>query len=313
MPFTVVSGVFRLVGRTPAGNPSGFSPDGDSVQFAPDDLALLRQLPVLDEPLDPTSVNSVQLRMEAIDALELHFQPQVKGATSTHQPRPLADQARDALTQRLALDPVGYRPPDLLRVKPPAVNDGARGWILTRSLDVHGRPVAFVFTGPLPPGVGDGDALVLDGPLLRSSANYAQLLAGNAYPLFYDTLFASLRAPLAAAARRAQRAQRGLWASDTSQTGVDASSVAALAQSGVVFPKLFRRLVEFFAHGNATLAGLLEFLAGKREQVLDLDTRNFTHFDNVLAVQGTTVRLTRPPARLVFVSDKGTQRPNQPQ
>jgi hypothetical protein len=178
---------------------------------------------------------------------------------------------------------------------------------------VHGRPVAFVFTGPLPPGVGDGDTLVLDGPLLRSSANYVQLLAGNAYPLFYETLFASLRAPLAAAARRAQRAQRGLWAADTSQTGVDASSVASLAQGGVVFPKLFRRLVEFFAHGNATLAGFLEFLAGKREQVLDLDTRNFTHFDNVLAVQGTTVRLTKPPARLVFVSDTGTQRPNQPQ
>jgi len=312
MPFTIITGSFRVVGRSSAGNPTGFSPDGDSIHFAPDDLGLLDRLTVLNEPADPTSVGSVQLRMEGIDALELHFQPQVRGARNTHQPRPLADDSRDALVEGLGLDPVSYRPPGLLRVKPPAVNDGARGWILSRSLDVHGRPVAFLFTGSLPQGASDGGTIFLERPLLRRSANYAQLAAGHAYPLFYDTLFVALRASLAGAARSAQQHGRGLIAADTTLTGVDASSVAVLAQTGVVFPKLFRRLVEFYAEGNLGLAGFGAWLAAKHEQVLDLDTRNFTHFDDVVVVEGTKVRLTKPSARLVFISDKGKLRPNQP-
>ena len=35
MPFIVIQGTFHLVGRTQAGNPSGFEPDGDSIQFKP--------------------------------------------------------------------------------------------------------------------------------------------------------------------------------------------------------------------------------------------------------------------------------------
>jgi len=32
----------------------------------------------------------------------------------------------------------------------------------------------------------------------------------------------------------------------------------------------------------------------------------------VVVVEGTKVRLTKPSARLVFISDKGKLRPNQP-
>jgi hypothetical protein len=35
MPFILIHGTFHLVGRTQAGNPSGFEPDGDSIQFKP--------------------------------------------------------------------------------------------------------------------------------------------------------------------------------------------------------------------------------------------------------------------------------------
>jgi hypothetical protein len=51
MPFTVIGGIFRVVGRTAAGNPSGFEPDGDSVRFKPADPGLLKRLPVLDRPV----------------------------------------------------------------------------------------------------------------------------------------------------------------------------------------------------------------------------------------------------------------------
>ena len=42
--------------------------------------------------------------------------------------------------------------------------------------------------------------------------------------------------------------------------------------------------------------------------MLDLTTGNFTHFDNVLAVKQSTVRLIRRPEQLVFVSAKTTSR-----
>jgi hypothetical protein len=53
------------------------------------------------------------LGFEGIDALELHFE-------GHHQPRPLADEARDYLTGLLGMNLVEYRPPDHLTVKPAA-------------------------------------------------------------------------------------------------------------------------------------------------------------------------------------------------
>jgi endonuclease YncB( thermonuclease family) len=298
MPFTVISGTFRVVGKTPAGNPSGFEPDGDSVQFRPEDPALLERLPVLDQPVELTTIGSTQLRMEGIDALELHF-------AGSHQPRPLADQARDALTTTLGLAPITYREPGRTRVQPPAINDGQPGWIASRSLDVHGRPVAWVFTGA--PPEPDGSEIFLDDALAAASVNHAQLVAGAAYPLFYDTLFASLRLVLTAAAVGAEQRKDGLWASDATLTGVDGSTVAALEQGGVIAPKLFRRLVEFHGDTGRDLSEFRSWLATEKpEQLVDLDDNaNFTHLDNVIEVTGSQVRMTRPSHRLVVVSAKG--------
>jgi hypothetical protein len=105
MPITVIAGTFQVVGQTRTGNPSGFEPDGDSIQFRPTDPNLLDRLPILDSPVRLTSIGSTQLRMEGIDALEIHF-------AGSHQPRPLADQGRDALTDRLGLAPISYREAD---------------------------------------------------------------------------------------------------------------------------------------------------------------------------------------------------------
>ena len=85
MSFLVIAGTFRLVGQTRAGKPSGFEPDGDSIQFKPDNPVLLDQLDRVGSPYRLTSIGSTQLRLEGIDALELHFE-------GSHQPRPLADQ-----------------------------------------------------------------------------------------------------------------------------------------------------------------------------------------------------------------------------
>src|SRR5438128_1853242 len=86
----------------------------------------------------------------------------------------------------------------------------------------------------------------LDAALLRRSLNHEMLVAGQAYPLFYDTLFADLRAELATAAQQAKLAGRGIWLADRTLAGVHAGSISRLESTGVIFPKLFRRLSEFF-------------------------------------------------------------------
>jgi hypothetical protein len=152
----------------------------------------------------------------------------------------------------------------------------------------NGRPVAWVFPGA--PPQPDGSQVFLDAALAAASANYAQLAAGAAYPLFYDTLFASLRQVLAEAAVGAQQRQDGLWADDATVTGVEASSVAVLEQTGVIFPKLFRRLVEFHGDTGRDLADFPGWLATEKpEQVLDLDEANFTHLDNLVGIESVAM------------------------
>jgi hypothetical protein len=194
MPFLTIKGSFHLCGESAKGNPTGFQPDGDSMQFKPDDPSLLDRLEKTADAYRLTSIGSTQLRFEGIDALELHFE-------GHHQPRPLADDSRDYLTGLLGMNPVAYAPPKKVTVKPPVAHDGTRGYILSRALEAHGRPVAFAFVGD--PASHDADPVTLRAPLLRKSLNYKSLAAGNAYPLYYDTLFASLRATFTTAAENA--------------------------------------------------------------------------------------------------------------
>ncbi|HEX6621234.1 MAG TPA: hypothetical protein VF024_16340 [Solirubrobacteraceae bacterium] len=110
------------------------------------------------------------------------------------------------------------------------------------------------------------------------------------------------------AATTARARGRGLWTSDRSELGLSVSDQAALERDAVVFPKLFRRLTEFLSRQVGPLDHFLPWLAAKREQVLDLPAGNFTHFDNVLNIDKSTVRLIRRPEQLVFVSAKTRSR-----
>jgi hypothetical protein len=301
MPFLVIQGTFRLVNKTKTGKPTGFEPDGDSIHFKPNKPSLLNKLTVLTKPVQFSNIGSVQLRMEGIDALEEHYQPDKGGAVS-HQPRGLADAARDFLTGELGLNPVPYTPPDNLKVKPPVPHDATPGFILSRSLEVNGRPVSFVFAGD--PPVADGTEIHLTPTLLKQSVNYKLIASGNAYPLFYDTLFAELRNPLATAARRARKAKRGLWTEDRTLTGVQVKTQADLEANGVIFPKLFRRLTDYLAETDGNLAKFPKWLEKKREQVLILDTKNFTHLDNLVRVSDGKVMMTLASDRFVVISQK---------
>jgi endonuclease YncB( thermonuclease family) len=301
MPFILIQGTFHLVNRNDAGKETGFEPDGDSIHFKPSASSLLEQLTRLRQPYKLTNIGSLMLRFEGIDALELHYNPS-SGGSSTHQPRPLADEARDFLTEQLGLSPVNYAPPRNVRVKPPVEHDATPGYILSRSLEVYGRPVSFVFAGD-PPDT-DGAEVFLDETLLKESLNYKLIQNGYAYPLFYETLFVELRKALATAAQQARKNKRGLWQHDQSGDGLEVIDQESLETSGVIFPKLFRRLTDYLAETNGGIDGFPEWLEKKREQVQDLATLNFTHFDNMVRVQNNKVQMIQVPEELVFISAK---------
>lgn len=302
MSFIVIQGAYHLVNRTAAGRETGFEPDGDSIHFRPADRSQLDRLRRIRNPYRLTTIGSLQLRLEGVDALELHYQVPVKGAWETRQPRPLADQARDTLTGLLGLNPVPYAPPEGVRVKPPVPRDAAPGFIVARTLEVNGRPVSFAFAGA--PPVVDGAAIELTTALVKRSLNYRLALAGQAYPMFYDGLPLDARRALVSAVQRARGARRGLWQRDLTTRGAPAGDQAALEAQGVIFPKLFRRLAEFRAlRPGAPLAEFPAWLtAEKPEAVLDVREIDFVDFGQLVRIQGERVQLTRRPEELVFIS-----------
>jgi len=67
---------------------------------------------------------------------------------------------------------------------------------------------------------------------------------------------------------------------------------------------LFRRLTEYLRPQGGDLSEFLPWLEVTREQVLELPTTTFTHFEDVLDVYANTIRLRPRPEELVFVSAK---------
>ena len=275
------------------GNPTGFQPDGDSIQFKPHVAARLDELEQPGNPYRLTRIGSVNLRFEGIDAPELHYQ-------GTRQPSPLAEDARDFLTGEIGMNPVTYGPSGT--TVDAARERRAGGYILSRSLEFNGRPVSFVFLGTNPPKP-DGQQVFLNETLLRKSLNHQLMLLGHAYPLFYDTLFADLRVELTAAARRRARPALGVWASDPTALA-PVNDLDDIETKFTIYPKLFRRLSDYFRDGNIGLDDLPDWMVqqGENDEVWILPEMNRTHFDNVIDIQPGGIALKHQPKDLVFVS-----------
>jgi hypothetical protein len=284
MPFTLIRGTYQVV---------GYSPDGDSIRFMADDTALLQGL--RGGRVKINARNHAQLRIEAIDTLETHYSPPSGGGTY-HQPLPLAEAARSALLQFVGISNVRW---DTGRNTVISANDGTRGYILSRSVEKNGRPIAFVYAGD--PAEADGASVHLDVARLRLSYNHHALADGLAYATYYEGLFNDLRIGLTAALDQARAANRGIYAIDATNSGIDASSLRVLTEERAIMPKLFRRLLEYMVN-YGTAVGFKDKLEQSHEPVLDLQTSNFTHFDTFIdqADGSDQIRMTRRPEELVF-------------
>jgi endonuclease YncB( thermonuclease family) len=276
MPFVLIKGTFHV---------EGYSPDGDSIRFRADNKEHWAKLS--GRPAVLNAKDHAQLRFEAIDTLETHYQ-------NTHQPLELATGALERLLEGLNITEVEWNE---ARTTVTAANDGTEGYILSREVEANGRPVAFVYAGT--PPEQDGAEIFLDADRISQSLNQRALEEGDAYPTYYKGLFHDLREALTETVGRAREAQRGVWAEDRTNAGFEVEGLGSITEDHVVLPKLFRRLAEYLEAGGS-VAGFQEFLEAKDEEVIVISTVHPTHFDTVVEVEGNTVRLTEPPENLIF-------------
>jgi endonuclease YncB( thermonuclease family) len=217
---------------------TGYAPDGDSIRFLPRDpdrLGSLRRSSLLRR----SPVNgSVQLRLEGIDAPELYY-----GTTS--QPRGAS--ARDALLSWLGVRDLACAADrtTVTSASPIAVP----ATILADAIDPHGRAIAWLLRERQQSGARRHR---LTTAVVKSSANYALALDGHAYPLAYTSLLPSHRATMRDAGRRARDSRLGVWRDDVTRKGFVLRGERSIGPRGVlVFPKLFRRCVDYLAHRAA--------------------------------------------------------------
>jgi hypothetical protein len=283
MAFKLIRGKFVVKGK---------QPDGDSVRFAPDNLGLLMSLRGPKPTLNPG--DSVQLRLEAIDAMETHYN---QGRHDLdHQPGRAAKPARMFLLDALGIKNVVWDAEERTVL---SADDGTPGYILSRTFEQNRRPVSFVYAGAS--SEPDGASIFLDPQRLKTSINYKSLLAGHVYPTYYEGMFASLRPTLDEATTLARKASAAdsVWAIDRTRSGLTIPPFANLTDTFGLLPKLFRRLSQFFRTNN-DLADFKAFLEADPDPCIFLPEANPTSLHNFVEVVGGKVRLTVDPEQLMF-------------
>lgn len=271
MAFVAIRGRFK---------PDVGTPDGDSVRFLADEPGLWRRLEGRRARLSTSgpTAGTVQLRFEGIDSIE-------KAAT-----RALAEASRESMKQLIGYDPQGEREP--------------AGWVLARMTDDQaGRPISWLFAGEAE-APDDGSDIFLDEALVRNSVNYGQMRAGFAYPLYYNTLFAELRETLAEAQADAKAQQRGYWPEDATTSGVTVDGNESLDEIAPIWPKLWRRLEEYLRR-NPDLSGFKDWLEEKNERVDIMSRMAEQGLQDVVEVEGDTVRMLVEPEDIRVVASAG--------
>jgi endonuclease YncB( thermonuclease family) len=277
MPFTLIKGTFHV---------TGYSPDGDSIRFQAADPANWGKLD--GPPVRLNARNHAQLRIEAIDTLETHYD-------GHHQPAKFAKAALDFLLKELGITQAQFNAAGTRVV---SAKDGTRGYILSRKVEHNRRPISFVFAGETEEE--DGGAVFLKPNQLEESVNYKSAQAGLAYPTYYSGLFPALRNKITAAVHKARADKKGFWPKDETNAGFNVPNIEAVTETHIILPKLFRRIVSFMGDGGG-IQGFKNFLEANPDPVMELKTGHFTNLDTFVEVTGEKVRLTVEPENLVFI------------
>ena len=273
-----------------ANSPSnGPEPDGDTIRFLP-----VNQLP---QSLGggPVNARGINVRLEAIDALEKNFQ-------GTHQELTGALQARDTMLAELGFTNVEFSDSDPGKIES-ADQNSLPGFVLSNGVDGHGRLIGFVYAGSDRPGE-DGATITVDNELIDKSVNTKMLADGSVFPAFYGTLPKELREYLSTKSEAARTAGRGIWprATGLPERSAEVTDLESLKTS-VIWPKLFRRLVVFIKQTGPGLDGFADWLrqggVNRDNKVLRLDTNERGRLHDVLTIEEDSIALKIQPELIV--------------
>ncbi|MET9734639.1 nuclease [Streptomyces sp. NPDC006458] len=283
MPMLLIKGFYDV---------KGTQPDGDTVAFTaenPEHWDLVGG--GRGRAVEHSVTGRAKLRLDAVDAPETHY-----GPNRVHQPLKFAHAARDEMLSWLGFTDVQRAGNETVTATTP---ETVPGFVLTRNADVHGRCIALAGRGTH--DVESGREIDVDVAQLASTVNHHLIADGLAYPMFYRSLFTSLRVELAARTEAARDTGQGLWPSDFTLTGAKITGLSTLTDEALLFPKLFRRMVDYLALGMP-LGCLPAYLAGggDRYSILSTGERCVGLHRVVEVTDGETVRMTRPPEDLLF-------------
>jgi endonuclease YncB( thermonuclease family) len=281
-----ISGRFVVLGK---------NPDGDSVRFIADEPQLYRLL-YKGYKIRRSEDGSVQLRLEGIDAPELHY-----GSLS----QPMGETARDALLKLLGFGELEF---DISRHVIRAQNPEIRGYILTHGIDNHGRPISYIFTGENAENLVTGDWLYVNDAILAKSANVQMLSAGMAYYLVYTATPYIHRIYLREVTKQARQSRLGIWHRDMTPY-FRLRNQSSITQDGqLILPKLFRRCSDYLKAVRRGFDGeindwLIRYSRGTRvenDRVVVLDTVE-TYLSELIQPQNSHIALQGDLLDLVFV------------
>ena len=143
--------------------------------------------------------------------------------------------------------------------------------------------------------------MFVDAAAIAGSTNHQLLASGLVYPTYYSKLFVDLRAALNQAVAEARAADRGVWPDDLTTKGVTVDGLAVLTDTAVAAAEAVpaaRRLPVDQQRRSCRSPACPAYLAHDRDdRVIVASTGQVTGFDNVLEVDGQTVRATRPRRR----------------
>ncbi len=282
--YLVLRGSFIVIGK---------QPDGDSVRFKPDSPELLKKLKRADR-IKPSSDGTVQLRFEAIDAPELHFE---------NLAQPLGRESRDALLDLMGWNNLTYTPNGLqVRSSQPTEVKGA---ILSRAAENYGRPISYVFLEPdLENTVPDGVRLDPGEALLRTSLNARMLENGMAYLTVYSSQPEAHRMLMREIAVDAKAAKRGVWAVDKTPA-FQLEMLENVTTDQLILPKLYRRAVAYFKDIQKGFKGsLADWFAANpvSDDGIRIGERRTT-LSRLLEVNGSSVRVLVDPLDWVVLEN----------
>lgn len=309
MQYRVIKGELVIQGKSPDGDTVGFRLDEEHRDEWVWSGTRSGRFPQLNKGF------VTNIRLEAIDALELHFVvPDVWPQVTSHQDLDLAKKARNELLTLCGFDVSLLKEDEEHRITDPA-GQSISAVVAYRDIDPNGRMIGFVFKESDAPTLSTADkpeVYVKPEAFLRS-VNAKLLRSGWVFPTFYGTLDHEVRDLLIEHLQQPRMDQSGVWADYKATVVLPRKPTLSQVESLILMPKVYRRLITHIAH-NGAMSNLSAALSDdvvvdtKDKRLCDLGAFLMSHKDETcgdpVADQDVPyrLRLTRQPEELIFLS-----------